>query len=786
MSTVEYDLDTSGGLMDQIQALIAPPQSDEKESKKSTEHPYFKRPGKGHNHDSCDACGEGGDLICCDKCPSSFHLTCHDPPLEETDIPRGEWLCHSCIHSKTKQLQQLQTQPPPVTTTRQQSAQLQSQTLPQLRSKRSSSMPTESSTISCSKPPAKKVKLSAIEMLIEAANSMNPRQFELPRSMSIPCIFPGTDKVEIPYSRTGRRTTSKASKPDHERTPGGIIPLPSKKCNECRKSCRISPLIACDFCPLYYHLDCLDPPLTTPPSGRWMCPNHIEHCLDTKLLSSVSATERVKLWDRFTGLPVDQDSVKIEFFRRVHNKNPPFKTKVRLAPRGLVKIPEMVKYHYRKPVALLPSLRDVLRIEYVNNRAINRMNDLNEKSISFIEEIKQENAEKISENIIEIQMDSSELKEEKDEFLDAPEVKTEQLDTTHQQPMCNGYLRNGAGLTDFVKKENNFMVDFVSGITTEVELELKQLDDRLLKLLAFQRIQQLLTQNSNSTSFFSQSLQNKLRQMPLPSELLTPADIDRISRVFSSPKKKKTKSNLRARAILCPVVSKHFYNVRTSEVDPTDVRHDASFMGFRPTVSTRFPEAVAMRYRILNIGKGSANDVDLERFGHCNFISPKHAVIFYDECTKHYELLNYSTHGTHVNNVQYSNDVAVERHRPPTSADAKLASVELAVRDIIDKKRKIASARKTLSSNNNLATVAAAAAAAATPLTADSAPKMAANDGIEKIDCLCAGNVANVANASDQNDLKTGWEGSAILNHGSLLRFGCISFVFSIVECSSF
>lgn len=85
--------------------------------------------------------------------------------------------------------------------------------------------------------------------------------------------------VEIPYSKTGRKSNLKVSKDHLKCSVGSIIPLPAKKCNECRKSCRVAPLIACDFCPLLFHLDCLDPPLTTPPSGRWMCPNHVEHCL---------------------------------------------------------------------------------------------------------------------------------------------------------------------------------------------------------------------------------------------------------------------------------------------------------------------------------------------------------------------------------------------------------------------------------------------------------------------------------------------------------------------------
>ncbi|KAG5874587.1 hypothetical protein JTB14_001224 [Gonioctena quinquepunctata] len=733
MTTIEYDLDTSGGLMDQIQALIAPPQADdtkEKVKKSISEHPYFRRPGKGHNHDSCDACGEGGDLICCDKCPSSFHLGCHDPPLEAQDIPSGQWLCHSCIHTKNKQSSPLL-----------------------LRSKRSNSTPASSTT-----KVLKKQKMSPMEILIEAANSMNPKQFELPRSMSFPCLFPGTDKVEIPYSKIGRKN-NKVSK-DHQKGPSGIIPLPSKKCSECRKSCRVAPLISCDFCELFYHLDCLDPPLTNPPSGRWMCPQHVEHVLDTKLLTSVSATERVKIWDKFTG-PIDQDTVKLEFFRKIHRKHPPFRIKTRLPPKNTVKVPDMVKYHYKKPVKLLPRLRDVLRLECLEN--------------------KRKCAKVTSDQIVKIEDesdigDSVKTEEIRNEFSDTncdmDNNESKNLHSTNfedsisnniveniEWTAVNGFVKSeqlngGYFERELIRKEHNFITDMISGMTSEIELELKQLDDRLIKLLAYQRIQQLLNTPAPSNNIFPSALKEKLRHMPLPSELLTPADIDRISRVFSSPKKKtKPKSNIRARAMMCPVVSKHFYNVRTTEVDPTDVRHDASFMGFRPTVSLRFPEAVAMRYRVLNIGKGSSNDVNLEKFGFCNFIVAKHAIVFYDEYTKHFELINYSPCGTHVNNVLYSNNISAKRPEFNVSTDEKSANLEMEVREIIDRKRKVYRTRKP-----------------------PSEAKMSAADSIDKLECCCINN---------PEEMRKGWEGSAILNHGSLLRFGCISFVFSIVECTN-
>jgi hypothetical protein len=52
-------------------------------------------PHSNGNHDNCDACGEGGSLICCDSCPNSFHIVCLDPPLRK--VPDGNWYCNACL-----------------------------------------------------------------------------------------------------------------------------------------------------------------------------------------------------------------------------------------------------------------------------------------------------------------------------------------------------------------------------------------------------------------------------------------------------------------------------------------------------------------------------------------------------------------------------------------------------------------------------------------------------------------------------------------------------------------
>lgn len=54
--------------------MIAEPNSGN--SKKKPDSAYFQHPGKVINHDYCDVCSGGGEIVCCDKCPRSFHIRC--------------------------------------------------------------------------------------------------------------------------------------------------------------------------------------------------------------------------------------------------------------------------------------------------------------------------------------------------------------------------------------------------------------------------------------------------------------------------------------------------------------------------------------------------------------------------------------------------------------------------------------------------------------------------------------------------------------------------------------
>ncbi|XP_050409401.1 PHD finger protein 12 [Patella vulgata] len=338
MATVEYDLDHSGGLMEQIQSLVAPPISDDggrrrRRRDRAREH---RRHGRAVNHDCCDSCKEGGDLLCCDRCPAAFHLQCHDPPLDEDDLPPGEWLCHRCrVTPETKDDETASN----CSTTSSKSS----------KSSTKNRLKRQLSDEEKDRPIFTELEHPLIS-LAKAAKLMNPIQFDLPKDIACTIPLPGSSKRRVP-------TRGPQKKAPHE-LDNGMVPLPAKLCFTCSRSCRVAPLLQCDFCPLLFHMDCLHPPMTSYPSGRWMCPNHIENITDEKLLKSVSLVERIKLWDKYSG-HVDQHTVKVKFLQKTHQKHPLFRIKHQHPLRKTITVPQSIKDHYNNPPPLLPTPRGI-------------------------------------------------------------------------------------------------------------------------------------------------------------------------------------------------------------------------------------------------------------------------------------------------------------------------------------------------------------------------------------------------------------------------------------------
>ncbi|XP_039752689.1 PHD finger protein 12 [Pararge aegeria] len=767
MSNVGYDLDTSGGLMPLIRALIKPPDEEISTQKpKKAHHPYYKRPGKGHNHDSCDACGEGGDLICCDRCPASFHLGCYDPPLDENDIPAGLWLCKECCGSDEKQA-----------STRSSRAQSPSDNKSDTDKKTRSQRNSRANSLSKKKKDDKEEvdikkelepehELSPMEILVKAAKVMNPKQFELPREMKIPCIFPGTEKEG--NGKNGNGVVSVDA--------WGCVPLPAKSCFVCRATCKLAPLLQCDYCPLLFHQDCLDPPLTALPTGRWMCPNHVEQYIDWKVVRSISATERAALWERFSG-PVDQHAVKVDFIRRARNPRPAFRVKVPVGMRGRVVVPRMVRLHYRRPPPLLPSRREHVRCEKVlkHLKAGGSYEDSEDEDVTQIcmnlscpeytgegkcplqtpklkgatkkdadEDLKaiEENEPKLERN-----SDSSDFSDSDFEHLTTSVKKRKVSQSEDKSPGKRGPKPQRLELC---------AEEGVEELLATVEEQLQKLDERLIKLLAWQRLQQVAageagagrwrrsgtgTWGTRAASALRGATRARLaklgvRRLPLPSELLPRADRERIAAVVWGPAP--------------PPAPTPVPKPPHPALDLADALVKAALCELKPPArnggEAALGRAIPMRLSALSVGSDGACDVVLD--SRCRRVSPRHAIIFCDEVTRHFELINYSEWGTRVNGVLYACDLS---HGEGATGDATddAESRAQALRQVVRSRR-----TKPPRLNGSL-TVAVE----------------------EEMDCKCPGAPPPASAA---------WEGSALVPHGALLQFGCRMYVFSITDHQTF
>nr|XP_006641114.1 PREDICTED: PHD finger protein 12 isoform X1 [Lepisosteus oculatus] len=972
--TIVYDLDTTGGLMEQIQTLLAPPKSEDGEKRSRKPDKEARRSGRATNHDTCDSCREGGDLLCCDHCPAAFHLQCCNPPLSEEMLPPGDWMCHRCTVRRKKREQRKELQQINGLLDRQLLKRSSSPAAEldlgavrldagpggpgagglrvavaqvRLLERRASSRPgtptsnasTDTPTPSeqndvdedlldvedeapgsepdCATPHLKR----PFELLIAAAMERNPTQFQLPNDLTCTTALPGTSKRRRKEETSGKNV----KKPQHELDHNGLVPLPVKVCFTCGRSCRVAPLIQCDYCPLLFHMDCLDPPLTAMPTGKWMCPNHIEHLVLNQ--KNMTLSNRCQLFDQFQDR-ISQHAVKVDFLRRVHRKYPPNRRGTPSNRKKTLKVPDAIKSQYHCPPPLLApaGIRNGELICSGGPGAPRQHLSLSQHLASEAEQQEWLRSVialqcSIFRHLSAKQMPSSYWDSEKTEKADVkpcvrgdgnsssalgssfcapdrtvptascpkpcgtpvgpqgapvlnsvgpaeerggcgvclerpcrscgtpngpleplvrvngphpcsdgpeacrqgelqhrlssaggpgwarpqtplgpglqnhvggPVIKTEgsagRSPCTHKgttaasvscanpdppvplQPhgaapgsgggqaaammsrsvasptagtraltpprtaLDSGTARRlssstppsdgkaspravspGSG-TPFPSFAASAMGDISSSMKEVMEgdgeIELNKLDEQFIKLLAWQRIQQLFPPSAPPS-------QAGCASPPSSARAATPQALHAEAQ----------RKEVQARAVFYPLVGKGV--------------------------------AVNMCYRTLYIGTGADMDVCLTNYGHCNYVSGKHACIFYDENTKHYELLNYSEHGTTVDNVLYSCDFSEKTTPSPSS------SVVSKVQSIIRRCKKRKQAEEEC---------VAAAAQAAQEVGVMSCQAQ----GGRRDPCNCKASSSSLIGGGG-----AGWEGTALLHHGSYIKLGCLQFVFSITEFAS-
>ncbi|NWJ08878.1 PHF12 protein, partial [Crypturellus undulatus] len=737
-----------------------------------------------------------------------------NPPLSEEMLPPGEWMCHRCTVRRKKREQKkelgqvngLVDKSGKRTTSPTTDADLLDRSSSSIRAnaharileRRASRPGTPTSNASTETPNSEQNDVdediidvdddSAIaemdcgqpqlkrpfELLIAAAMERNPTQFQLPNELTCTTALPGTSKRRRKEETTGKNV----KKAQHELDHNGLVPLPVKVCFTCNRSCRVAPLIQCDYCPLLFHMDCLEPPLTAMPLGRWMCPNHIEHVVLNQ--KNLTLSNRCRVFDRFQDT-ISQHVVKVDFLNRIHKKHPPNRRVLQSVKRKGLKVPDAIKSQYRLPPPLLApaAIRDgelicngipeePLQKHLLNTEHLASQSEQQEWLCSVValqcSILKHLSAKQMTSLWDSEQTEKADIKPVivADGSLTTPYQAADKAPTPSLYSMssCTSGITTQNSLTQLTDSQrligsaNTIPVlshrqtwprpltpPATCGLVNHTIGTMVKTENAAGPVSCAQRgsvpVTNMPTSISSSCASLetTSTLQRKnvqtqigppltadLRPMGSPltaTRALTPpqATGDGISALgstnrFCSPAPpsdgKVSPSTLsigsalpssltsNSAAVLDPSSSLKAFMDGEIEINMLDEQlikflalqrihqlfpskaqstassvtsHQQSPMGNHIEVQRKEVQAravfyplmglggaVNMCYRTLYIGTGADMDVCLTSYGHCNYVSGKHACIFYDENTKHYELLNYSEHGTTVDNVLYSCD----------------------------------------------------------------------------------------------------------------------------------
>lgn len=413
-------------------------------------------------------------------------------------------------------------------------------------------------------------------------------------------------------------------------------------------------------------------------------------------------------------------------------------------------VPDVVRHHYNNPPSLLPSLRDVLRVDTLRKRGtvhIDSAKDDVAQAQADLESL--ETARKRIKAILSDQEDVYGLLVEP-EIVQEEEDITEKLnkpkDTTRRSKRSKSLAKESEMTIGEIKIEievpeanqaassldvSESLLE-ISADKIEVEEQVQQtestqdntisilqqselqaineqlcnLSEDTIKLLAFQRLQQIVNENPNCIQKFQDKATasrtiNEIAKwdvhrfpIPLPNEVKDESgesNIAPVVRMSDRPfhvRSEGEKAHSVALSLERPIVRSKIRS-RAVLTFANDYLSGKVWFSLAPTLNL----SVYMRYRSFAIGHGADNDLDLSKFGECAFVSPKHAVIFFDEVTKHFELLNYSEFGSEINGqlyccdfTEYPNDFC---EAPASPLKEKRVAIQSKIKNMLDAKKKI-------------------------------------------------------------------------------------------------
>lgn len=319
-----------------------------------------------------------------------------------------------------------------------------------------------------------------------------------------------------------------------------------------------------------------------------------EHIIDQKLLTSARVTERLKLWDEFHK-GIDEATIKFSFLDKTHEA-PNDSDVVEECKR--IRVPESIKSMYKnRALADLSAKNHITVADPDIARAIGRQqlvdNNIEPPSTADVEcwfggivELQSSLAEYITRHKSAATesktLNGKEAKKSVNAWMDDTNYAWKKVasDVTRSVEVKSEIASDVAQSLEAI--ENNL----TASNSAADDLVLDNLDSKLIRALALQRLRQIVPRATNT-------------------ETGDPCSV--IANCNSMTKRSVSHGEVRARALLCPVY-----------MNPS---------GEYATGTQSCP----MRFRTLSIGLGEGNQLDLANYGRCNYVSAKHACIYFDE-----------------------------------------------------------------------------------------------------------------------------------------------------------